>query len=75
LHSGGIPVRAMLDELIQIDAIEPLEDQRVRAKSRIPILTGLTKSAISGIGQGICSILLRKMPGEDPSPYLRRLLW
>jgi hypothetical protein len=51
LHSGGIPVRAMLDELLQIDAIEPLEGQLVRAKSRIPILTGLTKSAITGIGE------------------------
>jgi hypothetical protein len=51
LHSGGIPVRAMLDELLQIDAVEPLENQRVRPKSRIPILTGLTKSAITGIGE------------------------
>jgi Family of unknown function (DUF6502) len=50
LHSGGIPVRAMLDELLQIDAVE-LDNQRVRAKSRIPILTGLTKSAIAGIGE------------------------
>jgi uncharacterized protein DUF6502 len=51
LHSGGIPVRAMLDELIQIDAIERLPDQKVRAKSRIPILTGLTKGAITSIGE------------------------
>lgn len=47
----GLPVRAMLDELIQIDAVEILEGQRVRAKSRIPILTGLTASAISMIGE------------------------
>jgi len=51
LHSGGMPVRAMLDELLQIDAVESLEDQKVRAKSRVPILTGLTKSAIAGIGE------------------------
>jgi hypothetical protein len=51
MHSGGIPVRAMLDELTQIDAVEQLEDQRVRAKSRIPILTGMTAGAIAVIGE------------------------
>lgn len=51
MHSRGIPVRAMLDELTQIDAIERLADQRVKAKSRIPILTGLTGSAIAVIGE------------------------
>jgi hypothetical protein len=49
--SRGIPVRAMLDELTQIGAIERLSDQRVKAKSRIPILTGLTGSAIAAIGE------------------------
>jgi hypothetical protein len=51
MHSGGIPVRAMLDELTQIDAVERLSDQRVKARSRTPILTGLTGSAIAGIGE------------------------
>ncbi len=51
MHSGGIPVRAMLDELTQIDAVERLADQRVKAKSRIPILTGPSGSAIEGIGE------------------------
>jgi hypothetical protein len=51
LYAGGIPVRAMLDELTQIDAVERLSDQRVRTKSRIPILTGLTSGAIAVIGE------------------------
>lgn len=50
-HSGGIPVRAMLDELTQIDAVERLADQRVKAKVRIPILTGPSARAIEGIGE------------------------
>jgi hypothetical protein len=41
----------MLDELTRIDAVERLEDQRVRAKSRIPILTGMTAGAIAIIGE------------------------
>jgi hypothetical protein len=49
--SGGIPVRAMLDELTQIGAVERLSDQRVKAKSQIPILTGLRASAIAAIGE------------------------
>ncbi len=51
MHSGGIPVRAMLDELTQIDAVEILADQQVKAKSRIPILTGPSGSAIEGVGE------------------------
>jgi Family of unknown function (DUF6502) len=51
LHCGGIPVRAMLDELTRIDAVERLSDQRVRAKSRLPILTGLSGTAVAAIGE------------------------
>ncbi len=50
-YSGGAPVRAMLDELTRIDAVERLSDQRVRAKSRVPIVSGLNKSAISALGE------------------------
>ena len=50
-YGRGIPVRAMLDELTQIDAVERLSDQRVKAKCRIPILTGLTSNAITVIGE------------------------
>ncbi len=50
MHSRGIPVRAMLDELTQMGAVDRLPDQRVRAKCRIPISTGLTGSAVAAIG-------------------------
>jgi len=50
-YGAGIPVRAMLDELIQIGAIERLSDQRVSAKTRVPISVGLTPSAIEAIGE------------------------
>jgi Family of unknown function (DUF6502) len=51
MHGGGIPVRAMLDELTQIDAVEQLDGQKVKAKSRVPILTGLTTNAIAAVGE------------------------
>jgi Family of unknown function (DUF6502) len=51
ISSGGIPVRAMLDQLAQINAVEVLSGQRVKAKSRVPIFTGLTSSAIAIIGE------------------------
>jgi hypothetical protein len=51
MHSGGIPVRAMLDELTQIDAVERLANQRVKAKARIPILAGPSEGAIEAIGE------------------------
>ena len=51
LYSGGIPVRAMLDELTLLDAVERLPDQRVKARSPYPILTGLSGTAIAAIGE------------------------
>ena len=50
-HSGGIPVRAMLDQLTQIGAVEILSGQRVKARSRVPIFRGMTCSAIANIGE------------------------
>src|SRR5258706_8334517 len=50
-YGASIPVRAMLDELRQLDAVERLEDQKVRAKSRVPIMTGLTNRSIAAVGE------------------------
>jgi hypothetical protein len=50
-YGGGIPVRAMLDELMQLNAVERLEDQNVRARSRVPIMTGLTNRSIAAVGE------------------------
>jgi hypothetical protein len=50
-HSGGIPVRAMLDQLTQISAVEILSGQRVKVKSRVPIFRGMTCSAIANMGE------------------------
>jgi hypothetical protein len=50
-YGGGIPVRAMLDELIQMNAIERLEDQKLRVKARVPILTGRSSRSIAAVGE------------------------
>ena len=60
LYATGLPVRAMLDELVQIDAVEFCEEQIVRAKSRVPILKGLTTNAVTAIGDR-CSDLLQTL--------------
>jgi len=51
VYGRGNPVRAMLDELIRIDAVKCLANQRVRASSRIPIVAGLTSDAVSEMGE------------------------
>jgi hypothetical protein len=51
IHSGGIPVRAMLDQLAKINAVEILAGQRVKAKSRVPIFKGMTSTAIANVGE------------------------
>lgn len=50
-YGSGIPVRAMLDELTQMGAIERLADQMIRAKARVPILTGLSSRSITAVGE------------------------
>jgi hypothetical protein len=50
-YSRGDPVRAMLDELTRIGAVERLANQQVRANSRTPIVAGLTSDAISKVGE------------------------
>jgi hypothetical protein len=57
-YSGGIPVRAMLDQLAQIDAIEILNGRNVRAKTRVPIFTGMTTSAIAVVGERVGDLLI-----------------
>lgn len=47
---GGIPVRAMLDELVQLQAVEVREGQYVKPKLRVPISTGFTPRSIAAVG-------------------------
>jgi hypothetical protein len=53
----------MLDELTQINAVQLLPSQRVRAKSRVPISTGLTPEAIGAMGER-CADLLQTLTGN-----------
>ncbi len=50
-YGSGVPVRAMLDELTRINAIEWLENQRIRPRHRIPLITGMTATSVSMIGE------------------------
>jgi hypothetical protein len=59
-HGGGIPVRAMLDELTQLDAVERVGDNHVKAKSRTPVSLGLNPEAIGALGQR-CSDLIETL--------------
>ena len=59
-HGGGIPVRAMLDELIQLGTVERVGDNHVKAKSRMPVSVGLTREAIDTLGQR-CSDLMQTL--------------
>jgi hypothetical protein len=60
MHGAGIPVRAMLDELVRIHAVERIADQHVKAKSRVPISVGLTSDAITAVGER-CGDLLQTL--------------
>jgi hypothetical protein len=56
-YGVGIPVRAMLDELVQIGAIERLPNQRANLKACVPGRVSLNPDAIEAIGEH-CKYLL-----------------
>lgn len=53
----------MLDQLAQINAVEILAGQRVKAKSRVPIFKGMTSTAIANLGER-AGDLLRTLGGN-----------
>jgi len=53
----------MLDQLTQINAVEILARQRVKAKSRVPIFKGMTITAIANVGER-AGDLLRTLSGN-----------
>ena len=50
-YGGGIPVRAMLDELTELEAVDRLPNQTIRPRARLMILSGMTQNAISAVGE------------------------
>jgi len=68
-YGGGIPVRAMLDELTQMNAIEQLPGQKLRVRARIPILTGLNSRSIAALGErtrDLLETLIRNLKQNSP---------
>jgi hypothetical protein len=69
INGAGIPVRAMLDELISLGAVELLPNQRVRAKARIPVQKGFNVESIRSIGErtsDFLGTLTRNLVAETP---------
>jgi hypothetical protein len=65
----GIPVRAMLDELAQIKAVEMLPGLKVKAKTRIPVHMGLNRTAVSDLGEraeDLLKTLRTNLRSSDP---------
>jgi hypothetical protein len=51
LYGAGIPVRAMLDELIHLGVVERLPKQRIGTKARVPSFVGMSPDAIKAAGE------------------------
>jgi len=64
----GLPMRAMLDELVRIGAVELLPSQRVRAKTSVAIDRGTSPRAIKAFGDRaseLLSTLLQNMRSPE----------
>ena len=49
-YSSGIPVRAVLEELVRLSAVEVIQDRRVRAKLSFAVNQGIDRSTIRALG-------------------------
>ena len=56
-YGAGMPIRALLDELVQLNAAELMEGQRVRAISRIPFVMGLNSRSVAALGERVHDLL------------------
>jgi Family of unknown function (DUF6502) len=57
LYGRGIPARAMLDELRRSDVVEVLPGQRIRAKARQAVHSGLSAQMLKRIGDRASELL------------------
>jgi Family of unknown function (DUF6502) len=72
-HGGGIPIRAMLDELTRTGVIEIKSRQLVRLKSLVAIERGITPRVIKAFGDRtteLLSTLLQNMRYPDASGFV-----
>jgi len=70
-HGGGIPTRALLDELVRARAVEVLPSQKIRAKTSFAIDRGINAQAIKALGDRateLVSTMLSNMKEPD-NPY------
>jgi hypothetical protein len=49
-HSGGMPIRAVLDELLRVGVVRLLPHQRIKVTSRAPTARGLTGNSLREFG-------------------------
>ena len=56
-HGRGIPVRAVLDELLRSRAVELMPDQRIRARTPVAIHRGLSPLVIKAFGDRAADLL------------------
>jgi hypothetical protein len=72
-HGGGIPTRAMLDELARTGAIEVLPFQKVRAKTSVAVDGGISPRAVRAFGNRaaeLLSTMLLNMRNPDRARFI-----
>lgn len=70
IHGGGIPVRAMLDELLRISAVKALPNQHVKAVKLVAVSQGNSIDMIRSIGLKVedlvGSLMYNARAGNNP---------
>ena len=78
-HSGDVPARAVLDELLRVGAVEHLEDGRIRLLSRayVPRTSDLDKLEILGadVSDLIYTIDHNLQHGADDPRFQRKVMY
>jgi hypothetical protein len=72
-YGGGVPVRALLDELSRVSAVEVLPENRVRPKSNIAVNRGVDSELIESIGlrtEDLLQTFLSNLRQEAPLKFV-----
>jgi hypothetical protein len=56
-HGRGIPTRAVLDELVRAHAVDLLPSQRIRAKTRLAVHSGINPQMIKAFGDRAAELI------------------
>lgn len=78
-HSGDMPARAVLDELLRVGAVEQLEDGAVRLKARVYVPSASDQDKLNILGSDVADLIAtidhNLQHGPDDPRFQRKVMY